>query len=122
MRLHLSVFLEDYFIEKGPLIWMWIAEGFVREKQEISSFEIGEGYFNELVNRIMIQLVEEWNLHDMMFCGCQVHDMVLDIIRSILSEENFVTILLDRNNGGASAASSSTVKQGRSFHRLYVWL
>ena len=120
--LHLSVFPEDYFIEKGPLIWIWIAEGFVREKQEISSFEIGEGYFNELVNRIMIQLVEEWNLHDMMFCGCRVHDMVLDIIRSILSEENFVTILLDRNNGGASAASSSTVKQGRSFHRLYVWL
>jgi disease resistance protein RPM1 len=86
------MFPEDYFIEKSTLVWMWIAEGFVEEKQGVSSFEIGEGYFNELVNRSMIQQAED-DFSDGAECGCQVHDMVLDLIRSISSEENFVTIL-----------------------------
>jgi disease resistance protein RPM1 len=98
--LYLSVFPEDYFIEKSTLVWMWIAEGFVEEKQGMSSFEIGEGYFNELVNRSMIQQVEKKFL-DGAECGCQVHDMVLDLIRSISSEENFVTILGNNNELGS---------------------
>jgi disease resistance protein RPM1 len=94
--LYLSVFPEDYFIEKSTLVWMWIAEGFIQERQGMSSFEIGEGYFNELVNRSMIQMVVK-DLYEML-CGCQVHDMVLDLIRTISYEENFVTIL-DKNEG-----------------------
>jgi len=74
--LHLSVFPEDYFIEKDPLIWMWVAEGFI--KQGMPSFEIGERYFNELVNRSMIQLVEAVN-EEAVECACQVHDMVLNL-------------------------------------------
>ncbi|CAN6226858.1 unnamed protein product [Urochloa humidicola] len=104
--LYLSVFQEDHFIKKTPLIWMWIAEGFIHEKQGISSFQIGEGYFNELVNRSMIQLEEKFNIwNGDVVCGCQVHDMVLDLIRSISSEENFITTLLDGNEVGASPSS-----------------
>ncbi|CAL4982474.1 unnamed protein product [Urochloa decumbens] len=113
--LYLSMFPEDHFIEKTPLIWMWIAEGFVCEEQGMSSFEIGEGYFNKLVNRSMIQLAKEfieWGHRDMV-CGCRVHDMVLDLIRSVSSQENFITRLLDGRKARVSSSSSSRLGQGK---------
>jgi hypothetical protein len=98
------MFPEDYMIEKDRLIWMWIAENFVRcDKAEASAFEIGETYFNELVNRNMIMQV--YNSYD---TTCQVHDMVLDLIRSLSSEENFVTVL---NGISYSLSSQSNVRR-----------
>ncbi|GJN36396.1 hypothetical protein PR202_gb25253 [Eleusine coracana subsp. coracana] len=63
--------LEDCFIEKSPLIWRWIAEGFVQLQKEghQSLFEVGERYFNELLNPM------------------------LDLIRDLSQEQNFITIL-----------------------------
>jgi hypothetical protein len=98
--LYLSVFPEDYLIEKRTLVWMWVAEGFVEKRQVMSSFEIGEGYFNELANRSMIRIVEQDKDWCDMVCGSQVHDMVLDLLCSISSEENFVTILGKNNEFG----------------------
>lgn len=91
--LYLSIFPEDYQIMRDELIWKWIAEGFVyNEKQECSLYELGVCYFNDLVNRNMIQLVvigeEEEGVR-----ACRVHDMMLDLICSLSSEDNFVTIL-----------------------------
>ncbi|RLM58450.1 putative disease resistance RPP13-like protein 3 [Panicum miliaceum] len=92
--LYLSLFREEYGIEKNLLIWKWIAEGFIQNEQatsEIELFELGEGYFNKLINRSMIQPME---LEDNGFVyGCRVHDMVLDLVRSLSSEEKFATIL-----------------------------
>ncbi|XP_039778632.1 probable disease resistance protein At1g59620 [Panicum virgatum] len=84
--LNLSVFPEDFFIEKGPLIWMWVAEGLVREKQGISSFEIGEGYFNELANRSMIPLVEnkEWGVTIHISIGSMKRHPHLEHLRNLL--------------------------------------
>uniref|UniRef100_A0A0A9HEI1 NB-ARC domain-containing protein n=1 Tax=Arundo donax TaxID=35708 RepID=A0A0A9HEI1_ARUDO len=92
--LYFSLFPEDYVIDNERLVWMWIAEGFIQsEKKRESLFELGESYFNELINRSMIQLVHKGCSDLIKYC--RVHDMVLDLIHSLSSEENFVTILND---------------------------
>ncbi|EES08872.1 hypothetical protein BDA96_05G208600 [Sorghum bicolor] len=105
--LYLSMFPEDYPITKNHLIWMWIAEGFVQCEQGKSLFELGECYFNELINTSMIQPV--YDRHEAMIEHCRVHDMVLEVIRSLSNEDNFVTIL---NN------EHSTSSQSKMFRRL----
>ncbi|TVU20181.1 hypothetical protein EJB05_36380 [Eragrostis curvula] len=86
--MYLSIFVEDRIIGKNHLIWLWIAEGFVKEKDHKGLFEVGEEYFHELKNSSMIlafrQITGAWS--------CRVHDMVLQIIRDLSLEENLVTI------------------------------
>ncbi|KAM0924535.1 hypothetical protein ACQ4PT_004536 [Festuca glaucescens] len=89
--LHLSIYLEDYQVCREELIWKWVAEGFVREELDMSPFEVGDKYFNELINRSMIRPVQ--NIPHANVFGCCVHDMVLDMICSLSKEENFVSIL-----------------------------
>lgn len=90
--LYLTIFPEDYEINKDRLIWRWVAEGFIQGgEQEIRLFELGERYFSELVNRNLIQPI----VFDVegRAGACHVHDMVLDLICCLSSEENFITIL-----------------------------
>ena len=59
--LYLSVFLEDHKIEKQCLINRWIAEGFIHKEKGQNEYEIGERYFNDLINRSMIQPLKVWS-------------------------------------------------------------
>ncbi|WVZ50285.1 hypothetical protein U9M48_001554 [Paspalum notatum var. saurae] len=104
--LYLSVFPEDYKIDKVRLIEMWMAEGFVQcGKQGQSLFDAGEIYFNDLINRSIIQPI--YDSYSGLIEGCRVHDMVLDLIRSLSSEENFATVL----NGMDCISPSTTIRR-----------
>jgi hypothetical protein len=104
--LYLSMFPEDYEITKDQLIWMWIAENFVQcDKAVACAFEIGEAYFNDLVNRNMIMPVYDAYGKTK---ACRIHDMVLDLICSLSSEDNFVTVL---NGTTHSMSSRSNVRR-----------
>ncbi|PUV26724.1 hypothetical protein PAHAL_J035800 [Panicum hallii] len=104
--LYLSMFPEDFEIDKDRLISMWIAEGFIKsEKQGKSLFEIGDSYFNVLINRSMVQAI--YDRYSGMVNSCHVHDMVLDLIRSLSTEENFVTVLSDMD----STSPSDTIRR-----------
>ncbi|TVU40504.1 hypothetical protein EJB05_13971 [Eragrostis curvula] len=94
--LHLNMFPEDSTIRKDNLIRLWIAEGFLNRDWGVNLHDLGEKYFNELVNRSMIQSlgIDEAGIA----LACRVHDMILDLIISISDQENFVTISGDPNH------------------------
>lgn len=113
--LYLSIFPEDYIINKAQLIRMWMAEGFIQcQKQGKSSFEVGESYFNKLINKGMIQPVDD-QYSGIPEC-CRVHDMILDLIRTLANEENFVTIL---NNAG-QVSPSKKIRRLSSLQNIKV--
>ena len=104
--LYLSVFPEDSVIEKQCLITRWIAEGFIQEQEGRTKYEIGGGYFNDLINRSMIQPVDvEYGQAK----ACRVHDIILDYIKCKAAEENFVTL----SNGAEHVYTSSDYKVRR---------
>ncbi|CAO2148661.1 unnamed protein product [Urochloa humidicola] len=102
--LYLSMFHEDYEIDKDRLVRLWVAEGFVEDRGR-NLYELGECYFNELANRSMIQPVgydEYGNVR-----ACYVHDMILDLIISLSTEENFAT----RSDNPSKLSSQSRIRR-----------
>jgi hypothetical protein len=89
--LYLSLYPEDFKIERDSLIQQWIAEGFVGMERGLCVEDVAEGYFNELINRSMVQPVDI-NC-DGSANACRVHDVMLELIISKAMEENFVTLI-----------------------------
>ncbi|XP_037450489.1 disease resistance protein RGA5-like, partial [Triticum dicoccoides] len=118
--LYLSMFPEDAFIEKNSLIWLWVSEGFVPDS------EVGENCFNKLVNKSMIQWMEPkeyWGTgllggyqRYQSPSGCRVHDMVLDLIRTISSDVNFVTVPEMEQHGTCSRGKRTNRVQRLALH------
>ncbi|CAD6216868.1 unnamed protein product [Miscanthus lutarioriparius] len=111
--LHLSTFPEDHEIYKDILLWRWIAEGFVTEKQGFTLEQVAESYFYEFINRSLIQpitLVPRFGMYTVEE-GCRVHDIVLNFLISRSAEENFVTML----DGQGIPSSNQRIR------RLSVW-
>nr|AYN64281.1 RGH1 [Hordeum vulgare subsp. spontaneum] len=89
--LYLCIYPEDSTIYRDKLIWKWVAEGFVHHQNQGSSlFLLGLNYFNQLINRSMIQPIYDGNGEAY---ACRVHDMVLDLICNLSHEAKFVNLL-----------------------------
>uniref|UniRef100_A0ACD6A8S4 Uncharacterized protein n=1 Tax=Avena sativa TaxID=4498 RepID=A0ACD6A8S4_AVESA len=89
--LYLSVFPEDYEIERERIVRRWIAEGFISEERGQSRQEVAEKYFYELINKNMVQPVDI--SYDSKVRACRVHDIMLEILISKSAEDNFITVL-----------------------------
>jgi NB-ARC domain. len=88
--LYLGKYPEDYEIGRDDVVRQWIAEGFVRSSPGQDLEDVGESYFNELINRGLIQPEQNryWEV-----TGCRVHDMMLDLILSKCKEDNFISVV-----------------------------
>ncbi|KAM0862901.1 hypothetical protein ACQ4PT_044959 [Festuca glaucescens] len=95
--LYLSVFPENYTINKHCLILLWEAEGFLERIDKEWSWLTGKRYFNELISRRLIQPVFTFEDDEPM--GCTIHGVILDFIRSLSREENFTMTAAELNSG-----------------------
>ncbi|KAF8017617.1 hypothetical protein BT93_H2723 [Corymbia citriodora subsp. variegata] len=87
--LYLGVHPEDHVIECRRLVRLWIAEGFVEEREGMTQEEVAQRYMKELINRSLVQLVEA-NYRGRL-TSCRVHDLIRESILSKLRDENFVS-------------------------------
>ncbi|KAL5572846.1 hypothetical protein UlMin_022443 [Ulmus minor] len=93
--LYLSLFPEDFTFYFFDILRLWIAEGFVQEMKGRTLEEVGESYFNELLNRSLVQLaadafVKEWNRF-------KIHDLVREIVLAKAEDQNFAAIVSAKN-------------------------
>lgn len=101
--LHLSIFPEDFEIERKHFVNRWIAEGFVitgvNSKRTLE--EAAESYFDELISRSMIQPCQLDIYGNVK--TCKLHDIVRDIVVSISSQENHVLLVEEHANINSAA-------------------
>jgi disease resistance protein RPM1 len=90
---YLGMYPEDEKIYRIELVRQWIAEGFICATHRLDAEDVALSYFNDLINRSMIQPV--YTDADGEVLSCRVHDIMLDVIRSKIEEENFVSVLND---------------------------
>lgn len=96
--MYLSIFPEDYEINKNRLLCRWTAEGLVHEKRGLTTMEVAESYLDQLLSRNMIE--PRFGI-DGKVESCRVHDMHLEVMVSRSLESNFVSL-----HGGQYAGMS----------------
>ncbi|KAK3118558.1 hypothetical protein QOZ80_9BG0701450 [Eleusine coracana subsp. coracana] len=69
----------------------WIAEGFIAEERGKRLDQVAYSYINDLINRSMVLPMDTG--YDGQVQYLLVHDLVLNIIKSMSAEENFVIVI-----------------------------
>jgi hypothetical protein len=89
--MYLSMYEQDYIIQKDDMVKQWIAEGFICATEEKDKEAMSRSYFDQLIGRGMIQPVHVNDNDEVL--SCSVHYMVLDFVTHKSIEENFVTAI-----------------------------
>lgn len=89
--LDIGKYREDREIQKEDLLRQWTAQGFVSSTRLRDGEDVAEDYFYALINMSMIQ-PGEIDYNDEVL-SCRVHDIMLDLIRSKATEENFNLVI-----------------------------
>ncbi|XP_042464484.1 disease resistance protein RGA2-like isoform X1 [Zingiber officinale] len=77
-----SLFPKDYEFNKDKLIQMWMAEGFIEDKNTNRMEDVGSDYFLEFVNRSFFEEFGNYGLYHFV-----MHDLIHDLAEMIAAEE-----------------------------------
>nr|UBY07243.1 NBS-LRR disease resistance protein [Dasypyrum villosum] len=84
--LYCAMYAEDSIIERDEVSWLWIAEGFIEERQGQLLEDIAEEYYHELIHRNLLQ--PDTSYFDM--SHCKMHDLLRQLALNISREECFI--------------------------------
>uniref|UniRef100_A0ACD5TZT2 Uncharacterized protein n=1 Tax=Avena sativa TaxID=4498 RepID=A0ACD5TZT2_AVESA len=92
--LYVCMYPEDREIDKDDLLRKWVAEGFVHVSKNsgLDAEDVAGKYFKELISMCMIQpgKLDDYSNEVL---SCRVHDIILDLMRSKSSKENFIHVI-----------------------------
>ncbi|PIA27406.1 hypothetical protein AQUCO_07800031v1 [Aquilegia coerulea] len=119
--LYLGLFPEDFHISIKKVILMWIAENLVVREQDVGGMEEnGKYYFNELLQRCVIEISSRsLNGKPKTF---QLHDMMRDLCISKAREENFFEIIQRNSSLTDSSTSLFQVPNSRKIRKCAIYL
>ncbi|KAK9091380.1 hypothetical protein Sjap_024557 [Stephania japonica] len=80
-----SIFPKDHWIQKGQLIQLWMANGFISPRGQMDLEEIGNEVFNDLLWRSFFQDPARDEFGDII--ECRIHDLMHDLAQSIMKDE-----------------------------------
>ncbi|XP_040959553.1 disease resistance protein RPM1 isoform X2 [Gossypium hirsutum] len=86
--LFMGMFPEDYPISCKRLIRLWIAEGFVKGKHNMTLEEVAMTYLSELINRSLVQVSVIDSIGNVR--NCQLHDLMREVVVSKSKELSFI--------------------------------
>lgn len=95
---YLCVFHNHKEIRRSRIIRRWMAEGYLMERRGITSEEVGEDYFYDLMGRSLIQPSETTTIVNGNVTRCNIHDLIHELIVAKSQEENVMLLLEDQNN------------------------
>ncbi|CAL9130004.1 unnamed protein product [Musa textilis] len=86
-----SVFPESRAIKKNWLLRLWVAEGLVEDKRGMTSEEVAEGYFDELILRSMLQVARKDESGKVK--ACRMHILMREVSLCVSKAHKFCAVL-----------------------------
>ncbi|KAL8153655.1 LOW QUALITY PROTEIN: hypothetical protein V2J09_011415 [Rumex salicifolius] len=88
--------LRDSVIDKQDLIYLWIAQGYIKSKKDETLDMTGHSYFMELLRRLFFQdaLMDEFEKG---IVSGKMHDLVHDLAQDVAGEESCIITLKEMN-------------------------
>ncbi|KAM1155590.1 hypothetical protein ACFX13_027056 [Malus domestica] len=79
-----SMFVKDFEIEKDDLVQLWMAQGYLHSSTNVSMEDIGNEYFNILLQNSLFQDARE----EYSITICKMHDLVHDLAEKAFKFES----------------------------------
>ena len=112
--LYFGMFPEDCSINCARLTRLWIAEGFVREKEGMTLEDVAQDYLNQLIHRSLVQVDKEDFIGRIRIC--RVHDMMHEVILSRSEELSFDLVSMSKYLNFERAARRLSIQNNVNTH------